>query len=257
MPNIISIINQKGGVGKTTTSLHLAFGFARLFPEKKVLLLDLDAQGNATNVLLSNAELEKSRSIYHVLESKKITGDVLHNTDQENFQIIPSHIALLELENQLTTSIDGFFRLSDALNSIKNEFEYILIDCPPSLSAITINSMIAANGIIIPLQTSKFSIDGIKTVSDAVESIRERYNPYLKILGALLTFYDSRTTIASAMLPEIQKHIHVFESKISKSVAVEEAHLLKKNLFEYAPKNRVTKQYQNLVKEVDDVLRRK
>lgn len=255
MANVISVINQKGGVGKTTTSLHLAYGFAMLHPDKKTLLIDLDAQCNASNVVMKSERWDKSQSVYNVFESKRITSEVLHDTDQKNFQIIPSDIALLELENQLTTSIDGFFRLSDAVKSVKSEFEYVFIDCPPSLSAITINSMVASTGVIIPLQTSKFSIDGIKTVRDGVESVKERYNPYIEILGALLTFYDPRTTIASAMVPEIKKHINVFNTSISKSVAVEESHLLKKNLFEYAPRNRVTKQYLNLVKELNDVLR--
>ncbi len=255
MSRIISILNQKGGVGKTTTALHLAYGFALDFPDRKILLVDVDSQCNASSIFVENTSYTKENSVYGVLEKKEIHSNAVFDTGLDNLFILPSHLSLIEMENQLTTAIDGFFRLSDALKPLMNEYEYIFIDCPPNLSAITINAMVSSHDIIVPLQTSKFSIDGIRFIANAVQSVKDRYNPYLKILGALLTFFDPRTTIAAAMVPEIRKHIPVFQTYISKSVVVEEAHLMKKTLFDYAPGSKVTKQYDQLIKEIQNVYR--
>ena len=150
----------------------------------------------------------------------------------------------------LANKLDGFFRLNDGLSQVSQEFQFIIMDCPPSLSLATINSLVTANHLIIPLQVSKFSLDGIQVMQDAVKSIQSRYNPRLEILGGLLTMFDARTTLAQAMLPELEKHLHIFSARIPKSVMIEEAHLMKSDIYDYAPNHKVSKSYMSFCNEV-------
>lgn len=250
MASIFSITNQKGGVAKTTTSLALAQAFAEAEPDKKVLFIDLDSQRNATAVLLKNLNYPPEQTIYHAFAGNMITSPQIHGTSIANLFVVPASLQLIETESQLSGALDGFFRLNDALADVKNEFAYIFLDCPPSLSLVTINAMVSANYLLIPLQTSKFSIDGIQSITDAVTTVKKRYNPHLKILGGILTMYDARTTLSQAMAPEVSKYMHVFKSTIPRSVIVEEAHLLKENLLQYASGHRVAQAYRELAQEV-------
>ena len=245
---IISITNQKGGVAKTTTAIHLAIGLAR--KQKKTLLIDLDPQRNATGVLLKQLDFSADKTVYEAFQKKNITGELIHSTDSENLFVIPSSIQIVELENMLSGALDGFFRLSESIREITKEFDYIILDCPPSLSIITVNALVAATHIIIPLQVSKFSVDGINGLLDVISTIQKRYNGKLKILGGLFTFYDERTTMAKMMNEMILKKISVFKTQIPRSVSVEEAHMVKRSLYDYAPKNKVTQAYSKLVTEV-------
>lgn len=255
MAQIFSVTNQKGGVAKTTTSLALAQAFAESEPEKKVLFIDLDSQRNATAVLLKKLNFEPEETVYNAFAGNPITSKQIHPTSQPNLFVVPASLQLIETESQLAGSLDGFFRLNDSLSEIKSEFSYIFLDCPPSLSLITINAMVTANYLLIPLQTSKFSIDGIQSITDAVATVKKRYNPHLKILGGILTMFDSRTTLSQAMAPEVAKFMHVFSSNIPRSVIVEEAHLLKESLLTYAGAHRVAQAYRALAREVKDVIR--
>ncbi|MDH5719354.1 MAG: ParA family protein [Spirochaetia bacterium] len=254
MGKIISIINQKGGVAKTTTAIELSAGIARKYPEKKILLIDLDAQKNATGVVLHNIKPDKDETVFSFFQGKKPDSRHIKATYLNNLFMTAACIELVEIESLLSSSLDGFFRLSEALKAIEKEFACIIIDCPPSLSVVTINAMVASDFLIIPLQISKFSLDGIQSIVDSVQTVQKRYNANLKIMGGLLTMFDERTSISQAMTPQIKKLLPLFNVSIPKSVIVEEAHLLKKDLFDYAANHKVTKAYEDFCEEVSSAV---
>lgn len=253
MAIVLSITNQKGGVAKTTTALSLAHAFARKNADRKVLLIDLDSQRNATSILLGNQEITPERSVYSLFQTKKPESGVLYATKMPNLSIIPSNLHLVEVESQLSGALDGFFRLNDALQSLRHEFDIIILDCPPSLSVITINAMVSADFLLIPLQISKFSIDGIQNIRDAVTTVNRRYNAHLKIAGGCLTLHDGRTTLSQAMIPEVEKILPMLKTTIPRSVAVEEAHLMRQDIHDYAPGNKVATAYAALADELEAV----
>lgn len=253
MAIVLSITNQKGGVAKTTTALALAHSFARRHASKKVLLIDLDSQRNATSILIGTHEIAPADSVYALFQKEKPKSSVLHATAVSNLSIIPSNLHLVEVESQLTGALDGFFRLNDALQPLRHEFDFIILDCPPSLSVLTINAMVAADFLLVPLQISKFSIDGIQNIRDAVATVNRRYNAHIKIAGGCLTLHDGRTTLSQAMIPEVEKILPILGSTIPRSVAVEEAHLLRKDIFEYAPQNKVAQAYEQLAVELEKI----
>jgi len=250
MSKVISITNQKGGVAKTTTAIHLAVGLAMKLPEARVLLVDLDSQRNATSVTLKKANFPLEETVYPLFQSQKLGSKQLHATSTPNLTVVPASLQLVEIDSLLANALDGFFRFNEGIEKAKNEFEYIILDCPPSLSVITISAMVAARYLLIPVQISKFSIDGIQGILDAIVTVKKRYNPHLEIMGGLLTMYNPRTTLSKVMRPEISKHMHLFETAIPKSVSVEEAHMLKQDLFTYAPKSKATLAYRAFVDEV-------
>ncbi|MFO1478795.1 MAG: ParA family protein [Turneriella sp.] len=256
MSTVLSITNQKGGVAKTTTALALAHAFARRDEKRRVLLIDLDSQRNATSILLGGQEIPPERSVYALFQAKKPESSILYNTSLANLFVIPSNLHLVEVESQLTGALDGFFRLNDAMQKLRHEFDFILLDCPPSLSAITINAMVAADFLLIPLQISKFSIDGIQNIRDAVNTVNRRYNAHLKIAGGCLTLHDGRTTLSQAMLPEVEKILPILQTTVPRSVAVEEAHLLRQDIHDYAPQNKVAVAYAALAEELEAVFAR-
>jgi len=255
MSTVLSVTNQKGGVAKTTTALHLAGGLARINSKSKVLFIDLDPQLNATDVLLNKSDFQTNETIYHCFQGNPINSSQIKETWHKNLFAIPASLQLVEVESMLANTVDGFFRLSEALSKLKPEFSYIVIDCPPSLSVLTINALVAATGIIIPLQASKFSVDGIQGLFNAIQTVQKRFNPSLKIIGGLFTLFNPRTTISQMMTEEISSSMKVFDTKIPMSVAVEEAHLLKKSLYDYAPNNAVTVAYQKFTEEVYNALK--
>lgn len=247
----VSITNQKGGVGKTTTAIHLADALAR-YHQKKVIALDLDSQQNLTSVLTGgeiNPGDEPLKSTFDLFQGDSITGEALLPTATEGLFVIPASLRLVEVENMLAGKMDGFFKLREALEGIQSEVDFVVIDCPPSLSMLTINSLVAADGIIVPMQVSKFSIDGIQTILDSVSTVKKRYNPHISLLGALFSMHNPRTTLAKAMRPEVEKHLPAFGVEIPRSVVVEEAHLLRQTLFDYAPEHKVTQSFAEFGKE--------
>jgi chromosome partitioning protein len=247
---VLSITNQKGGVAKTTTALSLAHAFARKDAQKKILLIDLDSQRNASSILLGTQDIQPERSVYALFQNKKPESSVLYPTALANLFLIPSNLHLVEVESQLTGALDGFFRLNDALQPLRQEFDFVILDCPPSLSVITINAMVSADFLLIPLQISKFSIDGIQNIRDAVTTVNRRYNAHLAIAGGCLTLHDGRTTLAQVMIPEVEKILPILKTTIPRSVAVEEAHLMRQDIFEYAPENKVAVAYSELAEEL-------
>ena len=250
---VISIVNQKGGVAKTTTSLAIATASAQQNKDEKILLIDLDSQKSASSVLLADDSYEQdnlNESIYMAFKSGKISSEQIHSTKLDNLFLIPASLNLIEVESMLTNKLDGFHKLDEAMEGLRKEFSMIICDCPPNLSMITINAMVASRYLIVPLQSSKFSLDGIQSILDSLTTIRRRYNPSLSILGAVMTMYDKRTTLSRVMLEEIEKILPLFKIKIPKSVLIEEAHLLKKSIYEHASNSSVAIAYRALTKEI-------
>ena len=246
----LSITNQKGGVAKTTTSIHLAIAMAADHPDQKVLLVDLDSQQNATGVLSGNTEFSDTETSFDLFSGQVLSSRHLHAYENSNLYVVPASLRLVEVETMLAGQLDGFFRLKESLNKAKNEFSQIIFDCPPSLSMITINALVCADYVLVPMQVSKFSLDGLHRILDSVSTVKKRYNPNLEILGAVFSMHNENTSLSRAMKPQVEKLMRIFNSAIPRSVVVEEAHLLKKNLFDYAPDSKPAKQFRKLAEEV-------
>lgn len=241
----MTVANQKGGVGKTTTAIHLAAGFARL--GYRSLLVDLDAQANATSVFLEKSP-NISDSAHSIFREQRPANQLSKPTRIQNLFLLPAVLQMAEIETLLAGNVDGFFRLQESLAN--SDFDFVVIDCPPNLGLLTVNALIASNYLVIPMLASKFSLDGIRTILDTCETVRNRFRSELTVLGALMTMYDSRTAVSKLMVDPVAEFLSVFETRIGRSVAVEEAHLMHQTIFEYDPKNRVAIDYEALVKEI-------
>lgn len=247
----ISVANQKGGEGKTTTAINLAHGLA--LKDYKTLIIDMDPQGNSSSIFIESEAAELTVS--NLFQNKTPASDIIKPTQYENLYVLPSTINLAEVELSLL-NVEAPYALRDGLASILPEFEIIVIDCPPSLSIFTINALVASHYVVVPLQAEKFSVDGIKGLQNTIEGIKRRINPDLEIMGALITQLRSNTVLSQTVLPVIQNYFAVFETMISSGVAVGESHLSRKSLFDYSPAVKQTKEYQSFVKEVVNVLER-
>ena len=251
MGKIIAIANQKGGVGKTTTSINLAASLGVL--EKKVLLIDADPQANATSGIGIDVESVEIGT-YQLLEHSNSAKDAIIQSSTPNLDIIPAHIDLVAIEIELVDKPSREYMLKNALADIKEEYDYILIDCAPSLGLLTLNALTAADAVIIPIQCEYFALEGLGKLLNTIKSVQKIHNPDLDIEGLLLTMYDSRLRLSNQVVEEVQKHFNnmVFQTIIQRNVRLSEAPSYGENIINYDAASKGASNYLSLAKEIID-----
>ncbi len=248
---ILAIANQKGGVGKTTTAINLSAALA--MRGHKTLLIDLDPQANSTMSYVDMGSV--SRSLFDALtEPTCPVNDIVVQTPVPGLSIIPSRIGLAKLEAKLVGEMDAHFRLKDRLDPLAAAYDIVVIDCPPALGLLTVNALVAATHLLIPIQSSYFALEGTDDLLETVEKVRSRANPGLQIMGVLITMHDRRTSIARDIRIQIQRVFgsKVFNTVITKSVRLEESPAYKESIFTFAPESSGATEYYTLSEEVMD-----
>jgi len=246
---IVAIANQKGGVGKTTTAVNLAAALA--MRGKKTLLIDLDPQANSSISFLDLRSV--TRSTYDAIaEPDCALVDVIKPAPLANLFIAPARIGLAKLESRLVGELDAHFRLKDKIQALNGEYKNIVIDCPPALGLLTVNALVAATHLLIPIQSSYFALEGTDDLLETIEKVRQRPNPALRILGVVITMHDKRTALARDIREQIQKVFggKVFDTVIAKSVRLEESPAYKESIFTFAPDSSGATDYYSLCEEV-------
>ena len=247
MGKIISVANQKGGVGKTTTTVNLSAALAK--KGKKVLLIDADPQGNATSAVGVDKECEFS--VYDILVNEVEIDKVMQDTEIKDLKICPSNINLAGAEVELVSMFSREQRLKEQLEKIKDEFDYIAIDCPPSLGLITLNAFTASDSVIIPVQCEYFALEGLGQLINTINLVKKHLNKSLAIEGAVLTMYDIRTNLANQVVKEVKRYFEdkVYKTVIPRNVKLSEAPSYGMPIITYDPKSKGAKAYEKLAKE--------
>lgn len=246
---IIVIANQKGGVGKSTTAINLSAACA--LNGKRVLLIDLDPQGNSSLSFVEQQTVDGS-AFELFTELQEPFENFIYPTKVERLDIVPSKISLAKLEAKLVGDFDAIFRLRDRIEQIRSNYDLIFIDTPPTLGLITVNALVAASHVLIPIQSSYFALEGTDDLLETIEKVRSRPNPDLEILGVLVTLFDKRTSLSK----DVEAHIRqvfgekTFKTIISRSVRLEESPAHKETIFSFAPRSSGATEYQDLSLEV-------
>ncbi len=249
MGKIIAIANQKGGVGKTTTSVNLAASLGVL--DKKILLIDADPQANASSGLGIDIDLIE-QGTYQVIEHTAAAQDVIIKTNTPNVDILPAHIDLVAIEIELVDKDQREYMLKTALATVKEQYDYIIIDCAPSLGLLTINALTAADSVLIPIQCEYFALEGLGKLLNTIKSIQKTHNPNLDIEGMLLTMYDARLRLSNQVVEEVQKHFHemVFTTVIQRNVKLGEAPSFGESIIGYDAASKGASNYLELAEEI-------
>ncbi len=249
MARIISVANQKGGVGKTTTTVNL--GACLAYFGKKILLVDIDAQGNATSGLgVRKSDVEKD--IYDILVNETPVKEVVLPSSRENLWVVPATIQLAGAEIELTSQMARESRLKQALEKVKDDYDYILIDCPPSLGHLTINAFTASDSILIRVQCEYYALEGLSQLLNTVRLVQKHFNPELKIEGVLLTMLDARTNLGYEVVDEVKKYFRerVYKTIIPRNIRLSEAPSHGLSIIDYDARSRGAEVYLELAKEV-------
>jgi len=246
---IITIANQKGGVGKTTTAINLSAGLAR--KGFRTLIVDVDAQSNSTSAFFKPEEIENSVFLAFSEKDFDIT-QIIKETGTPNLSAVPSTIHLAKVERMLASEIDAPIKLRKVLTPIKNLFEFIIIDSPPSLGLLTVNALVASDYIIVPITPSPWSLEGVQDFLDTYKGVKETFNENLRMLGVLITLFDSRTILAREAVEKIKNLFGelVFPEYITRSVRLEESPAFKEDIFSFAPESKSAKSYDKIIEEV-------
>ena len=249
MARIISVANQKGGVGKTTTTVNLGASLA--FVGKKILLVDSDAQGNATSGM-GIRKPDVTHDIYDVLVNEVPIQDAIYPTSRENLDIVPATLQLAGAEIELTSMMARESRLKMALNEVKDQYDFILIDCPPSLGHLTINAFTASDSILIPVQCEYYALEGLSQLLNTVRLVQKHFNPELEIEGVLLTMYDARTNLGAEVVEEVRRYFQekVYDTIIPRNIRLSEAPSHGMSIIDYDIRSKGAEVYQALAKEV-------
>ena len=249
MGRVLCIANQKGGVGKTTTAVNLAAGLA--VAQRRTLLIDIDPQGSATSGM-GVRDLGERPTTYDIIMGERAVRDVVLPSQIEHLHVLPAHRDLVGSEVELVSTLAREYRLKEALESIRSEYEFLIIDCPPSLGLLTVNGLTSADGVLIPLQCEYYAMEGLSALMDTVNLIRERLNHELVIEGILLTMFDTRNSLSHQVCDEVRKHFpdRVYQTVIPRNVRVSESPSHGLPVTVYDPTSKGAQAYLDLAREM-------